>query len=80
MGFGIGVLLLVICRLWQRRRSFRRRAPELTRADVAGLKEAIARGHLKVTYPGPPQYTVSYRSLAAMRYAVVSAQLRHGAE
>lgn len=38
-----------------------------TQADVDALKAAVASGVLMVTYAGPPQRSVTYQSLEAMR-------------
>jgi hypothetical protein len=41
--------------------------PTWTQADIDKLKIAISSGVLMVTYAGPPQRSVQYQSLAAMR-------------
>jgi hypothetical protein len=38
-----------------------------TQADIDALKAAVASGVLTVSYAGPPQRTITYQSLAAMR-------------
>lgn len=38
-----------------------------TQADIDKLKKAIASGVLSVSYAGPPQRSVTYQSLEAMR-------------
>jgi hypothetical protein len=41
--------------------------PLWTDADIAKLKAAIVSGVLTVEYAGPPQRSVTYQSLGAMR-------------
>lgn len=38
-----------------------------TQADIDKLKAAVAEGVLMVTYAGPPQRSITYQSLGAMR-------------
>jgi hypothetical protein len=41
--------------------------PIWTQEDIDALKKAIAKGVLSVSYAGPPQRSITYQSLAAMR-------------
>ena len=38
-----------------------------TQADIDALKSAVAGGVLTVTYAGPPERSITYQSLGAMR-------------
>lgn len=38
-----------------------------TQADIDALKAAVASGVLSVSYAGPPQRSITYQSLEAMR-------------
>lgn len=46
--------------------------PIWTQQDIDTLKEAIASGVLSVTYSGPPQRTMTYQNLDAMRSLLAS--------